>query len=127
MTRQNRKISLDFEAVFSPYTFASALAGLHSGAIQEICIPETFQFIELWNTPVLPHPITLALERDDEKIFLDASRRFGFSTDVVDPSDPFAGLLLLRKAIKAGVVTFMDPTSDHRDVVETYAQKKRLQ
>jgi hypothetical protein len=45
---QKKKISLDFEAIFSPYTMAAPLAALHSGAVSEIFIPATARIIEVW-------------------------------------------------------------------------------
>lgn len=119
-----KKIALDFEVIFSPYTMAAALAALHSGAVSEIFVPSTARFIEVWNHPNLPRPITLDLEKDDDRIFVGLSRLFGSSVDVVDAADPFAGLLLLRKAIRDGAVTQLDPSKHHKEVVATFAQNR---
>jgi len=103
---------------------AAALAALHSGVVSEIFVPSTARFIEVWNHPKLPRPITLDLVNDDEKLFVGLSKLFGASEAAVDSNDPFAGLLLLRKAIKDGAVTQLDPTAHHKDVVETLAHNK---
>jgi hypothetical protein len=119
-----KKVSIDFEAIFSPYTMAAVLAALHRGEIGEIFVPCTATLIEVWNHPRLPRPITLYLEKDDESVFLGLSNLFGSRVDAVDPRDPFAGLLLLRKALKDGAVTLLDPTKHHREVVDGFAKAR---
>lgn len=101
---------------------AAALAALHSGAVSEIFVPATARFIEVWNHPKLPRPITLDLDADDDRIFKGLSTLFGSSVNVVDAADPFAGLLLLRKAMKDGAVTLLDPTRHHSEIVAMFTQ-----
>lgn len=103
---------------------AAALAALHSGVVYEIFVPSTARFIDVWNHPRLPRPITLDLQSDDDRVFLGLSKLFGSSVDVVDASAPFAGLLMLRKAMKDGFVSQLDPTRHHREIVEGFAQNR---
>lgn len=117
------RISLDIESIFSPYTMAAALSALHLGEVYELCIPSTAKFIEVWNSAKLMKPSTFYLEKEPENNFNDASRLFGFGQDAVSPSDPFAGMLLLRKAIKNGDVEFIDTTKYKDEIIVKYAQR----
>jgi hypothetical protein len=116
------KVSLDFETIFSPYAMAAVLAALHRGEIGEVFVPCTARFIEVWHHPMLPRPVTLLLEEDDDSVFLGLSALFGTPAGVVDPRDPFVGLFLLKKALKDGAVTLLDPTKHHREVVVNFAK-----
>ena len=122
ITAIGKKVSLDFEAIFSPYTLAAVLAALHRGHVSEVFVPSTARFIEVWNHPNLARPITLDLENDDKRVFLGLSTLVGASIQVVDPRDPFAGLFMLRRAIQDGAISQMDPTKHHLDVVAKFAR-----
>ena len=116
------RVSLDIESIFSPYTMAAAFSALHQGEVYELCIPSTAKFIEVWNSPKLLMPLTFNLERDQEKDFIDASKFFGFPQDSVSSSDPFAGMLLLHKAIKKGEVVFIDTKKYNEEIIVKHAQ-----
>lgn len=125
MKKPEKKISLDLQTVFSPYSLAAALAALHRGHVSEIFVPNTFRFIELYGTTFNFPPMTLDLKEDADDVFLGMSRGLGFAQGCVASNDPFVGLLMLRRALKEGLVTEFNTDKLTFDVARQFAGGQR--
>ncbi len=99
-----KKISIDLPIILDPCKLALVLARLDKD-FDEIFVPEAFQFIEIWGSKAIPlPPVTLHTFKEEHQ----ADKFLGLEADLIVKDNFYAGISLLHKAHKKGMVTLFE-------------------
>lgn len=101
------KVSLDLSAILKPYVLASYLSSLDK-EIHEIYIPESMQFIEVWNSNSRPFTFQTFQDNTLEASYNEVCTYYGFNINKIEKDNFIASILLLQKAYKNGTITLFD-------------------
>jgi hypothetical protein len=110
------KVSIDLPLILEPYKLSLVLSGLDV-FYSEIIVPDSVQFVEVWNKQMMP--ITLHTFKDDLKEY---QRPFGLDDKKIEPDNFIAGLSLLQKAYQKGMISLFQTdkfVADGQDFLHT--------